>query len=297
MTSGTEALYAAIMAICDPGDEVVLFEPFFPWYLPCVRLAGAVAKTVTLKEPEFKIDPDALRAAFSSKTKMVVCNSPHNPTGHVLSHDELELIASLCKQHDVIAVFDEVYETTLFSGAQHKRLCVVDGMAQRTLNIGSAGKIFNLTGWRIGWVTGPADLVAGCRAIHGYTTFSAATPLQAGIAAALDKESDGFYEDISAVFSANFAKLSAALQSLGYQVCCIDGEVGGYFLVADISSSGMDGMTFAKWLAKEKGVACVPLQVFYTPRANDPDWKCSLVRFAICKEPATIDTACAKLIQ
>eukprot|EP00036_Acanthoecidae_sp_10tr_P016889 CAMPEP_0206311756 /NCGR_PEP_ID=MMETSP0106_2-20121207/13630_1 /ASSEMBLY_ACC=CAM_ASM_000206 /TAXON_ID=81532 /ORGANISM="Acanthoeca-like sp., Strain 10tr" /LENGTH=404 /DNA_ID=CAMNT_0053743019 /DNA_START=38 /DNA_END=1252 /DNA_ORIENTATION=+ len=296
MTSGTEALFSACLAFCEPGDEVVLFEPFFPWYLPCVRLAGATPKVVTLEKPAFAIDERALRAAFSAKTKCVVVNSPHNPTGHVLSQAELDTIGRLCVEFDCLAIFDEVYETTLFGGAKHRRLGDVDGMRDRTVNIGSAGKIYNVTGWRIGWVTGPADLVGGCRTMHGYSTFSAPTPFQEGIAAALTSEPDTFFEGVSAQFAENFKLLGDAITEMGHRVCCADGDVGGYFLVADVAASRMDGLAFSKWLATEKGVACVPLMVFYEGRPKGVPFECTLVRFAICKPRETIELACKKLL-
>jgi len=294
-TSGTEALFNAVQALCDPGDEVVLFEPFFPWYLPCVRLAGGIPKVVTLEAPSFKIEPDSLRAAFSEKTKLIVFNSPHNPTGHCATQEELEMIATLCLEFDALALYDEVYETSVYGGGKHLRLPAVEGMAERTLTVSSAGKVFNLTGWRIGWMTGPEDLIAGCRAMCGYTTFSAATPLQEGIASALAEEPQAFYAGVTAQFEKNFTMLAEALTAMGLQVCCADGTVGGYFLVADVASTGKTALEFCKWLASEKKVAAVPLGVFYEPRPEGSDWSCSLVRFAICKQGATIEEACKKL--
>lgn len=293
-------------------------------YLPCVRLAGAVPKVVELQPPGFEIDRVALREAFTTKTKMIIMNTPHNPTGRVASVEELQLVSELCAEHNVIAVADDVYETVLFGDASHVRLCDQPGMQDRTLTIGSAGKIFNLTGWRVGWCTGPPDLVAGVRTIHGYSTFAAATPLQegrsplmcppcsiptvrftlylfvhTGIAAALDGEPAEFYTGIADSFAKNYELLAAALESMedGLVVCrSAGGGIGGYFLVADVAATGKDAMEFCKWLAATKKVACVPLSVFYQPRDDDPDWRCTLVRFAICKQRATIEAAVRQLL-
>ena len=226
----------------------------------------------------------------------MILNTPHNPSGHVASQSELELVAGLCQKHDAIAIADDVYETVVFDGGKHLRLADVEGMRDRTLTIGSAGKVYNLTGWRLGWAIGPDDLVSGVRAIHGYTTFAAATPLQEGIAAALNGEPDSFYDGVAAQFAANYELLAAALTAMGSVVCRAEGgAVGGYFLVADVAASGMDAFEYVKWLATEKKVAAVPLSVFYTPRPEGSDWRCTLVRFAICKERATIEAAVANL--
>lgn len=256
---------------------------------------GAVPRVVTLEQPDFAIHEPSLRAAFNSKTKLILVNSPHNPTGRILTNDELALVAELCIANDVVAVFDEVYERTLFNSAVHRRLSSLEGMRERTINIGSAGKIYNLTGWRVGWITGPSELVAGIRTMHGYTTFCAPTPLQEGIAAAIRAEPPDFSRAVSDEFAYNWKLLADALTKMGVEVCCQGGDVGGYFLVCDVKSSGKSGLEWAKWLAAERGVACVPLSVFYEPRV-DPTWTCTLVRFAICKQRETIVKACAKLV-
>eukprot|EP00039_Didymoeca_costata_P023829 m.8468 g.8468 ORF g.8468 m.8468 type:complete len:399 (+) comp3903_c0_seq1:114-1310(+) len=293
-TSGTEALYACAQALCDPGDEVIVFEPFFPWYLPCVRLAGGIPKVITLHPPDFKIEEEKLREAFSSKTKLIIFNSPHNPTSHVASKAELELVAELCEKHDVVALSDEVYETVVYDDVKHIPLSKIGNMKQRTITVSSAGKIFNLTGWRIGWMTGPSELISGCRTMCGYMSFSPPTGLQEGIGKALDLETDSFYENIISEFKSNFDLLAKTLSSVGLEVCAAAGKTGGYFLVADVKSTGKSAMEYCRWLAKEKGVAAVPLDVFYAPR--DRDWRCSLVRFAICKRHETIVEACTKIL-
>lgn len=169
-SSGTEALNSCVQALVDPGDEVVIFEPYFPWYVPCVRMAGGVCKIVTLEVPDFRIREQVLRKAISSKTKMIIFNSPHNPTGHVADREEVEMVASVAKENDLVVVSDEVYENFVFQGKEHYRLCDVDGMHERTVTIGSASKMFSLTGWRVGWVYGPADLVGAVRSCHAYNT-------------------------------------------------------------------------------------------------------------------------------
>ena len=169
-SSGTEALNSCVQALVDPGDEVVIFEPYFPWYVPCVRMAGGVCKVVTLEMPDFRIREEALRKAITDKTKVIIFNTPHNPTGHVADVTELELVARVAKENDLVVVSDEVYENFVFEGKKHHRICDVDGMSRRTVTIGSASKMLSCTGWRVGWVYGPEDLVGAARLSHAYNT-------------------------------------------------------------------------------------------------------------------------------
>ena len=274
---------------------MICFQPFFPWYLPAIRLAGGTVKCVTLDPAKrFAMDPEALRAAFSPKTKMIITNTPHNPTGHVATAAELELIAELCKEHDTLVLSDEVYEPFVFRPEdRHRRICDLPGMAGRTITLGSGGKLFSCTGWRVGWIYGPAELVGAVKAIHGYCTFSAPTPFQEGIAAALDEarsggELDGHFGQLSESFRANAAKLCDALGTIQVEGFMPD---GGYFLVCDVAATGMTDIEFCKWLAAERDVTCVPLSVFYDEGAAPR----SLVRFAICKSPETIERAVAAI--
>lgn len=287
VTAGAqEALAAAFLAFLDPGDEVIIFDPCYPFMLGAIRLAGAVPKCVTLEAPGFAIDAAAVRAAAeaSSRAKMLVLNTPHNPTGHVASAAELEQVAAVCREHDLLAVADEVYEHCLFGGATHRRLADVEGMRERTITLGSGGKLFALTGWRVAWATGPAALVQPLGQAHTHLTFSAPTPLQLGIAAALDTE-DGL-ADVGPSFEENFAMLSEALLA-GTPIKEVCAAQGGYFLVAETGQADVD---FCEWLAEERGVCCTPMSVFYAEQRP-----CELVRFTICKSREHMERACEAL--
>lgn len=298
VTSGTEALFCTVMGLVDPGDEVVFFEPFFPWYLPCIRMAGGVPKPVRLEGPSFDLltVERQLRSAFSSKVKLCIFNTPHNPTGHCATSAEVELLASLCRERDVLCVSDEVYEGCMFDGTVHNRICELEGMWARTATIGSASKLFALTGWRIGWVTGPAELVKAARTMHAYTTFCAPSPLQEGVAAALEAEVPILrFDDQGKLMHRNWQELAGALRSTGVEVCPAS---GGYFLVADVSSTGMSDIDYCRWLASERRIAAVPMSLFYSPPGDSALAAPSrYVRFAVCKEPGTIDKAVAALMR
>jgi len=282
--SGTEALYAAFQGIVNPGDEVVVFEPYFPWYLPGIRLAGGIPKIVTLKSPDFKISDEDCRKVFNSKTKAVVFNTPHNPTGHVASMEELETIARLCKEFDSLVISDEVYDNFAFGKNIHRRISDLPGMFDRCITIGSAAKMFSLTGWRVGWASGPEDLITAIRTVHAHSSYCAPTPLQLGIATALENFSEEEANSLCTKFQENAMLLSEGIKSVGANPLKPE---GGYFLIADVSGTGKTDTEFMRWLAETKGVICVPLSVFYAS-SNAPK---SLVRFAICKEKETIERA------
>ncbi len=228
-TSATEGLYACMQAFLDPGDEVICFEPVFPWYVSHARLAGATPVPVRLAPPHFALDAAALAAAFTPRTKALVFNSPHNPSGHVATAEECRAIAALCVKHNVLVLSDEVYERKVFGGRREVRLADFPGMRERTLTIGTSSKLFSLTGWRVGWLLGPAALLAGVRTLHSYSTFCAPTPLQAGVAAALrhaaeahrqggsDNDAGPGPDASSAAFERNAAVLAAALTDVGLQ--------------------------------------------------------------------------------
>ncbi|CAK0851257.1 unnamed protein product [Prorocentrum cordatum] len=290
VTAGAqEALAASFLAFLDAGDEIVLIEPFYPFMLGSVHLAGAVPRMVTLQPPDFGIPIADLRdAASSPKVKMIVLNTPHNPTGHVATAEEVNAIADICREKDLIAVADEVYEHCVFAGRAHHRLADLPGMRERTVSIGSGGKLFSVTGWRVARAAGPAELLRPLGQVHTHLTFSAPTPLQAGIAAALGAD-DGLH-GVACLFAGNFELLSTALLSVpGVRRICA--AQGGYFLVAETDRRDVD---FCTMLAEEYQMACTPMSVFYvTPFAEDSP--CNLVRFTICKSRELIERACKAL--
>jgi N-succinyldiaminopimelate aminotransferase len=313
VTAGAqEGLAAAFSAFLDPGDEVILCEPFYPFMLGAVRLAGAVPRVVTLRAPDFSIDEKALKAmdaaAASARCKMIVLNTPHNPTGHVATEAELDAVASICVSHDLLAVADEVYEHCVFraSGAKHRQLCSRAGMEGRTITLGSGGKLFSLTGWRVAWAIGPSELTAPLGAAHTHLTFSAPTPLQAGIAAALtDDHVEDELNSVRDLFAENYERLSSALIEMrmeappygtksgpGFAVKSVCNAQGGYFLVAETNHNVSD-VEFCRMLAKEKNIACTPMSVFYSSEAEAED--CTLVRFTICKSREHIERVCDQL--
>jgi len=299
-TSATEALYCITQAMLDAGDEVICFEPVFPWYAAHVRLAGATLKCVRMQPPHYRLDVDELAAAFSPRTRMVIFNSPHNPTGHVATREEVLGIAALCVQHNILALSDEVYERKTFGGRIETRLRDAPGMAERTLTLGTSSKLLSLTGWRVAWVIAPPALLRGVSSAHSYASFCAPTPLQIGVAAALrehaeaerrSRRTDANMADASAaVFERNAHVLGSALTDVGLVVHPVE---GGYFLVADICATGLDAGTYCKELIARARVAAVPMDVFYV--ATEPPPPTTLVRFAICKSEHTIAAAAAAI--
>ena len=288
VTSGcTEALAASFLGLIDPLQEVILFEPFYDAYRVCISLAGAHARFVTLRPPDFSFDEAELRAAFTSKTRAIVVNTPHNPTGKVFSRQELELIASLCREHDAIAITDEVYERLVFEG-RHIRLATLDGMSDRTVTLSSLGKTFSLTGWKIGWAIAPPHLTAGVRAAHQYLTFATATPLQHAAAVAL-RAPDSYYEDFVTSYRRRRDLLIDGLARIGFEVYP---PKGTYFVLADHTAFGFeDDVTFCRHLIEHVGVGAIPPSFFY----GQPEQGRSLVRFAFCKDEQTLREALGRL--
>lgn len=276
VTSGcTEAIAASLLGLVNPGDEVILFEPYYDSYRACVAMAGAQARFVTLRPPNFAVDESELRAAFSPRTRAILLNTPHNPTGKVFSVDELQLIASLCQEHDAIALCDEVYEKLVFSG-KHVSLATLPGMFERTVTLSSLGKTFSLTGWKIGWAIAPPELTAGVRAAHQFLTFSTATPLQYGAIAALQAP-ESYYAEFVAAYRRRRDLLADGLAQIGFDVFVPSGT---YFVLADHTPFGFDSdVTFCRHLIEHVGVAAIPCSAFYH---NPADGR-SLVRFAFCK--------------
>lgn len=233
VTAGaTEAIAATILALCEPGDEVVTFEPYYDSYAATIALAGAVRRTSVLRFPDFAVDVDSLSAAFSERTRLVLLNSPHNPTGKVFTRAELELVADLARRHDAWVVTDEVYEHITFDGVAHIPMATLPGMAERTLTISSAGKTFSATGWKVGWVTGPAPAVAAVRAVKQFLTFVSAGPFQPAVATALALP-DAVYADLASSLQGKRDLVCAALESVGLPVSRPEGT---YFVIADLAS-------------------------------------------------------------
>ncbi len=284
VTSGcTEALAACFLGLVSEGDEVVLIEPMYDSYRPDATMAGATLRYVTLQPPDFRIDPEALRAAFTKRTRAIVVNTPHNPTGRVFDRTELELIAELCHEHDAIAIADEVYEHMVFDG-EHLSLAEIDGMWDRTVTLSSLGKSFSLTGWKVGWAVAPGPLSAGVRAAHQFLTFATASPLQHGAVAALDAPAE-YYEELTAAYRQRRDVLASGLNSVGFEVYVPQGT---YFMLADHTSFGhQDDVAFVKALIATAGVAAIPPSAFY----DDPKRGADLVRFAFCKDVATLQRA------
>ena len=288
VTSGcTEAIAATILGLINPGDEVIVFEPFYDSYQATLSMAGANMKTVTLRPPHFAVPEEELRAAFSKQTRAIIVNTPHNPTGKVFSRKELELIASLCKEHNALAFTDEVYNKLVWKG-EHISLAALDGMYERTVTMNSLGKTFSLTGWKVGWAVAPTHLSFGIRQGHSFLTFATATPFQWAAVAALQAP-DSFYQELTKDYTSKKDILMEGLKSVGFEV--IEPE-GTYFIMADHTSFGFeDDVSFCKHLIEDVGVAAIPPSVFYT---NPADGK-NLVRFAFCKDEQTLKDAVAKM--
>jgi N-succinyldiaminopimelate aminotransferase len=286
-TGATEALAASLLALCDDGDEVVTFEPYYDSYAACIAMAGAHRRVVTLQPPDYRFDPDALRAAVTEKTRLLLLNSPHNPTGKVFSRDELQLIADLCLEHDVLAVTDEVYEHLVYDG-EHVPLATLPGMRDRTVTISSAGKTFSFTGWKIGWACAHPPLLGAVRMVKQYLTYVSGAPFQHAIAHALLLD-DAYYRSFTDDLRAKRDRLCSGLDEIGFDVFRPSGT---YFVTTDIRSLGEDdGTEFCFGLAERCGVVAVPNVVFY----DNVDAGRSLVRFAFCKRLEVLDEAISRL--
>ncbi|MEO6954524.1 MAG: aminotransferase [Polyangia bacterium] len=282
----TEALSSTLAALLDPGDEVIVFDPIYDSYLPCIALAQAVPKVVVLEPPRFRIDAAAIDAVITKKTRALLLNSPSNPTGRVLSGAELEVIATACVEHDLIAITDEVYEHLVFEG-RHVPLATLPGMRERCISISSGGKTFSLTGWKVGWSCAPPDLTAALRMVHQFVTFSVATPLQHAMAVAV-ASSDDYYDTLLANYRARRDKLCNGLAAIGFGVTPPEGT---YFALGDIRPLGYDDdVTFCRKLVEEIGVAAIPYSAFGTNGRHR-----HLVRFAFCKDDATLDAGLERL--
>lgn len=303
ITSGaTEALFGAIMALVNPGDEVICFEPFYDAYVPDIVMAGGVPRYVRLYPPTadqsgtssaaWYFDAAELAAAFTPRTRVIMVNTPHNPTGKVFRRAELEQIAALCQEHDVIAITDEVYDQLIFGTQAHLPLATLPGMWDRTLTINSTGKTFSLTGWKIGYAVGPAHLNHALRQAHQWITFATATPLQQAAAIALEQATAlDYYATLRAEYEARRQLLDQVLNAAGLPTLPVEGS---YFIMADISRSGFHSdVDFCRWLTCNIGVAAIPPSVFYSNQRDLP----MLARFCFAKQLATIQAAATRLQQ
>ncbi|MEG3176153.1 aminotransferase [Sphingomonas sp. RB3P16] len=289
VTSGaTEALAAAIFALVTPGDEVVMFQPLYDAYLPLVQRAGGIARLVRLEPPAWRITAEALAAVASDRTRLIILNSPLNPTGTMIGGDELALLADFCVAHDAIAICDEVWEHVVFDGARHQPLMALPGMRERTVKIGSAGKIFSLTGWKVGWMCAAPAISSVLAKAHQFLTFTTPPNFQSAAAYGLGKDV-AYFEEMRAGYQRSRDRLAAGLSGLGYSVLP---SAATYFLNIDLAASGiaLDDVAFAQWLLDEAGVATIPVSAFY---AQEP--VTSVVRLCFAKQDATLDAALERM--
>jgi N-succinyldiaminopimelate aminotransferase len=283
----TEAIVDCIISLIEPGDEVLMFEPFYDSYPAAVAMAGGVSKVVTLEAPAFRIDEAAIRAAITPKTRVMLVNSPHNPSGRILDDAERAIVARIANEFDLIVISDEVYEE-LWYETRHRTLVLEPGMRERTIVLGSLGKSFSLTGWKVGWAIAPAPLAAAVRSAHQFASFCAATPLQVAAAAALTAP-ETYFDEFRAEYRARRDRMVLGLRECGF-TCEL--PQGSYFALADHSSFGFaDDFAFCRHLVEHGGVAAIPPGAFYANRSKAK----SLVRFAFCKKDATIDGALERL--
>lgn len=291
-TGATEAIAAAVLGIVEAGDEVIVLEPYYDSYVAVLQMAGAVRRPVTLRAPGFRLPVDELRAAVTPRTTAILLNTPHNPTGTVLTPDELDAVAQVARDHDLVVISDEVYEHLTFD-VPHVPIATLPGMRERTLTISSGGKTFSFTGWKVGWATGPEPLVRSLLGAKQFLTFTSGAPLQPAIAAALRLDDD-YFTTFTDGMRTRRDQLCAGLADVGFDVVVPDGT---YFATTDIRPLGFeDGLEFCLALPERVGVVAVPHQVFHdpdTPIEDNPGRP--LVRWAFCKRPDVIDEAVRRL--
>ena len=282
ITSGaTEALASALLALIEPGDEVLLIQPLYDAYLPIVRRAGGVPKFISLQPPGWRFTEEAITAAFSDRTRLVILNNPHNPTARVFDEGELALVAAACVRHDAIALCDEVWEHVVFDGLRHHPLAALPGMAERTVKVGSAGKIFSLTGWKVGWIAAPEALAVPISKAHQFLAFVTPPNLQAAVAYGLGKD-DAYFATMRADFEQARDAMAAGLAEAGFVALPAEGT---YFLSLDLAASGIlaDDVSFCERAVREAGVAAIPVSPFY-----EQDAVTNVVRLCFAKQAGTI---------
>ncbi len=286
-SGATEAIFATLQAVCEVGDEVILFEPFYDSYRASIAMAGAVERVVTLRAPSFSYDANHLASSITAKTRAILLNSPHNPTGKVFRAAELEHIASLCREHDLLMICDEVYEHLVYEG-EHVPIATLPGMKDRTIVISSSGKTFSFTGWKIGFSCAPEPITRALRCAHQFITFCSGTPFQYAIATAFASDDD-YYAELTNSYRTRRDRLCRGLAELGFGVI---EPAGTYFIVADVRPLGFDDdMAFCRMLPAKVGVAAIPTSAF----CLDKDQGRHLVRFAFCKSDAMLEEALLRL--
>lgn len=279
VTAGaTEAVFSSVLGLVDKGDEVIVIEPYFDSYVPNITMAGAIPVFVPLHPPQWTFDPDELRKAFNIKTRAIIINTPHNPTGRVFTLEEMTLIADLCKEHDVTVISDEVYEHLTFDAVQHIPMATLPGMFERTVTVSSMGKTFSATGWKIGWVSGAPEIVTGVARAHQFVTFAVNHPAQVAAASALGVAGT-YYEDFQAMYTVKRDLMMHALSSAGLKARQPE---GAFFVMADFADVfDGDDIDFARYLTSEIGVACIPPTFFYS--TEHAHMASTMARFAFCK--------------
>ncbi|MCA9859821.1 MAG: aminotransferase class I/II-fold pyridoxal phosphate-dependent enzyme [Thermomicrobiales bacterium] len=291
VTNGaTEAIFDAIQAFTGPGDEIVAFEPFYDSYPASAAIAGATFVPVRLNPPDWRFDLDAFARAITPRTRVLLLNTPHNPTGKVFSREELEQIAALAIDRDILVITDEVYDRIVYAPAQHISIASLPGMWERTISINSTGKTFSMTGWKIGYAVGPAELVGAIQAVHQFVTFASPTPFQDAMASAMEQSrTNGYYDQLRRDYTHRRDLLAAALAQVGFTTLPVSGS---YFLMADIADRGFEtDLAFCEWLVEAAGVVALPPSAFY----QDPSTAPLLARFCFAKSDATIAAAAERL--
>lgn len=289
VTAGaTEAICAALQALCETGDEVVTFEPTYDSYAAGIAMAGAVMRVVTLRSPDYTYDPAELEAAITPKTRLLLLNSPHNPTGKVFTREEVEHLARVCREHDLLVVTDEVYEHLVFDGAEHVPIATLPGMRERTVTVSSAAKTFSFTGWKVGWAVAPPELTTAVRTAKQFMTYTNGTPFQWAVAHALAL-SDDYFRDLAADYQRRRDLLCAGLAEVGFDVFT---PAGTYFVTVDIRPLGFDDdVAFCLSLPERAGVVAIPTSVFHA----HPERGRHIVRFTFCKSDAVLEEGLARL--